>query len=182
MKELLIKLQHFQRLITREFRPELYVRPMTDFLKAYKGNLIGVAHGYNTKAMLISLPNIKKMYLIDAWDLFEESRGETYEYAKKNLKKFKDKTVFIKKFSDDAVNDLPEQLDFIYIDAGKQTYEQVIKDIRGYYKKVRKGGVIGGHDFDGYYLTVCEATIDFSREKKVKLYTSKNDWWIVKNE
>lgn len=188
MKKFLEKLLHFQKLFVRQFKPELYVRPMTEFLaRFYNGdNLIGaeigVAHGYNTKAMLITLPNIKKMYLIDPWGSYHGSSDKVLAYAKRNLKVFKDKVVFIRKFSNDAVDDIPNNLDFIYIDGDKHTYKQAIGDIEKYYPKVCKGGVLGGHDFDGYFPAVCEAAIDFSREKKVKLYTGRNDWWIIKNE
>ena len=47
--------------------------------------------------------------------------------------------------SEDAVDDIPEKLDFVYID-GNHAYEYVKKDIGLYYPKLKKGGVIGGHD------------------------------------
>jgi predicted O-methyltransferase YrrM len=53
----------------------------------------------------------------------------------------------ITKTSDDAVSDFQdESLDFVYID-GIHTYDQVKKDIQNYLSKVKKGGVIGGHDY-----------------------------------
>ena len=49
--------------------------------------------------------------------------------------------------SDDAVKELnSETYDFIYID-GLHTYEGVKTDITNYLPLVKKGGVIGGHDY-----------------------------------
>ena len=49
--------------------------------------------------------------------------------------------------SDEAVDTLNEEhFDFIYLD-GLHTYEGVKKDIQNYLPKVKKGGVIGGHDY-----------------------------------
>ena len=49
--------------------------------------------------------------------------------------------------SDEAANDFQEQqFDFIYID-GLHTYDGVKKDIINYLPLVKKGGVIGGHDY-----------------------------------
>ena len=187
MKGFLEKLLFFSHDFWREFRPILFVRPMTKFLVTnYEGGLvgveIGVAHGHNAKTVLTALPNIKRLYLIDPWSMYSGSNDKIYKYAQKNLRIFSGKTKFIQKFSNDAVNDIPNNVDFIYIDGDKHTYKQAIGDIEKYYPKVRKGGVLGGHDFDGYFPAVCEAVIDFSRKKKVKLHTGKNDWWIVKSE
>jgi len=49
--------------------------------------------------------------------------------------------------SDNAVKELDsETYDFIYLD-GLHTYEGVKKDIQNYLPLVKKGGVIGGHDY-----------------------------------
>jgi predicted O-methyltransferase YrrM len=49
--------------------------------------------------------------------------------------------------SDDAVKELVgKEFDFVYID-GLHTYEGVKTDITNYLPLVKKGGVIGGHDY-----------------------------------
>jgi hypothetical protein len=49
--------------------------------------------------------------------------------------------------SNDALEDLKgSQYDFIYLD-GLHTYEGVKSDITNYLPLVKKGGVIGGHDY-----------------------------------
>ncbi len=41
-----------------------------------------------------------------------------------------------------------ESLDFVFIDAG-HTYEEVSSDIKCWFPKVRKGGLVSGHDYGG---------------------------------
>ncbi len=52
----------------------------------------------------------------------------------------------IKKTSDDAVIDIKEPVDLVYID-GVHTYEQVKKDIENYRGLVKPGGFLCGHDY-----------------------------------
>jgi len=72
--------------------------------------------------------------------------------------------------SDNAVKELDgETYDFIYID-GIHTYEQVKKDIQNYLPLVKKGGVIGGHDYvnSGHLVGVYEAVNEmFGQPDKV---------------
>ena len=144
------------------------------------GAEIGTSSGRNANTLL-SFLNIKKLYLIDP-----------YEYglhrminAKKVLSRFGDKPIFIRKMSSDAVDDIPDNLDFIYID-GPHDYENVKNDIRLYYNKVKSGGVFGGHDFSPNFPGVIKTVNEFVKEKGLKLYgeesldIKKGDWWIIK--
>lgn len=63
----------------------------------------------------------------------------------------------VQKTSDDAVNDFTdESFDFIYID-GIHQYENVLRDIKNYLPKVKKGGVIGGHDLGPTWVGIEKA-------------------------
>jgi hypothetical protein len=90
-----------------------------------------------------------KMYGIDPW----KARGSQSQVMQDNratraierLKPY-DCTV-IRKRSMQAVTDFEdESLDFVYID-GDHNYRFVVEDIREWSKKVKKGGVISGHDY-----------------------------------
>lgn len=91
-----------------------------------------------------------KMYGIDSYVRYDAYKGEGaykshYEEAVKNLKGY-DYTI-IKKFSMDALNNFEDNsLDLIYID-GNHTLPYISMDIFGWEKKVRKGGIISGHDY-----------------------------------
>lgn len=50
-------------------------------------------------------------------------------------------------------------VDAIFIDAG-HSYESVIKDLRAWYPKMRKGGLMAGHDFFNYE-GVNKAVLEF---------------------
>jgi len=156
-----------------------YTRPMIKFiLKKYQSNNlvgaeIGVQYGLNAKTMLKLLP-IKKIYLIDLYD-----DDAVFYDAKKTLAKFNKKIEFIRKNSKEAVFDIPNNLDFVYID-GAHEYEHVKKDIELYYLKVKEGGVIGGHDFWANEIGVCKAVIEFANKNNLKLYGKFTDWWIIK--
>jgi len=168
-------------------------RPMIKFLKELnKKDLVGVEIGTecgeNAFRMLENLL-IKKLYLIDPHIEYGES-NETVERtqkflskdekrAKKRLKKYEDKIKFIKKTSEKAIKDIPDNLDFVYID-GNHDYEFVKKDIKLYYSKVKIGGVFGGHDFyrNGNKDGVARAILEKFNIKD--LYFDDIDWWVIK--
>ena len=59
------------------------------------------------------------------------------------------KNVFLHKgrSSDVCKNFEDEYFDFIYIDAD-HSFDAVLNDLKNWYPKVKKGGVISGHDWD----------------------------------
>lgn len=148
---------------------------------------IGVKYGNHAKEILNDL-SIEKLFLIDPWEnIVERGFFWTQEYtncfneAKNNLSQFEDKIEFIKKKSEDAFCDIPDNLDFVYID-GNHTYGYVKKDIELYYPKVKDGGMIGGHDI--WSLNIFIAILGFVLKKRLllHLYLKDPDWWIIKNK
>lgn len=159
-----------------------YTRPMTKFMiKNYSKNKligveIGVEYGLNAKTILRFLP-IEKLYLIDPYT--GKSGDSIFKEAKKFLKKFNSKIEFIRKTSEEAIKEIPNNLDFVYID-GNHNYEDVKRDIELYYIKVKKNGIIGGHDFWANQIGVCKAVLDFVSHNNLKLHGNLTDWWILK--
>lgn len=132
-------------------------RPAIAFVKMLMENkkLIGVEigsdRGGNAKDILNKL-NIEKLYLIDPYEDYEDydelcnkvhKRGESEEIIRKELKKElkEGKVIIIKKYSSDAIKDIPNNLDFVYMDANHK-YEYVLKDLEDYYPKVRGGDIV----------------------------------------
>lgn len=101
--------------------------------------------------------------------------------AHTRLKRFNDKITWIKAYSDIAASKIPRDLDFVYID-GNHDYEFVKQDIALYYPKVRNGGVIGGHNFEGGFIGVVKAVMEFCEKNNLTFYGNKSDWWILKGE
>lgn len=91
-----------------------------------------------------------KVYGVDSYIRYDaykaEGRYEShYEQAKKNLEGY-DYTI-INKLSIDALEDFEDNsLDFVYID-GNHTLPYIAQDIFGWERKVRRGGIISGHDY-----------------------------------
>jgi predicted O-methyltransferase YrrM len=171
--------------------PSLNERPSMAFVeksakgKELVGAEIGTYIGHNARIMLKRM-HIKHLYLIDPYDNqvledigFDKIDSE-YKKAQQRVKPWKDKVTFVLKYSDKAVNDVPDNLDFVYID-GNHDYDFVKKDIELYYPKVRKGGVVAGHDFVASEQGVIRAAIEFADAHKHTLMSEEDDWWFVKN-
>jgi len=176
--------------------PALEVRGMVTFIsKLNKVNLvgveIGVLYGIHADAMLRTL-SIQKLYLVDPYITYPEYLDITSPFgwnaerhANTLFQPFQDKIVKLKKFSAEAVSEIPDELDFVYID-GNHAYEYCCKDILLYYPKLKKGGVLGGHDYynQGKAREVKKAVDEFIEKNKLELHTSVGghecDWWVVK--
>lgn len=121
------------------------------------GAEIGVLKGYFTRRFCkVGL----KMYAVDCWQPYPDfDRGiygqvkrqkKLYQKAKKVLSHYQN-AVLIRKTSMEALADFADgSLDFVYIDANHML-KYVIEDIHGWSKKVKKGGIISGHDYINPY-------------------------------
>uniref|UniRef100_A0A6H1ZJF0 Putative methyltransferase n=1 Tax=viral metagenome TaxID=1070528 RepID=A0A6H1ZJF0_9ZZZZ len=128
---------------------------------------LGVQYGVNA-ANILQYLNIKKLYLVDIHDTAER---------REILKDFEHKIVYIIKSSTDAVTEIPDDLDFVYIDAD-HTEKAVYEDIENYFPKVREGGLVAGHD---YNRSGTRASINkFFDNNKRRVSTLKRDWWVIK--
>jgi len=158
---------------------------------------IGVYKGEHAESLLTNL-SIKKLYLIDPYSLYEEyEEGKNHydvdqdslEIAEKEalekLKKYSDNIVLVRKKASEVLNEIPNELDFVYID-GNHQYKFIKEDINNYYSKLKDGGVIGGHDmYNGFCFEhngVIQAVMEFVLEKKLQLYIELPDWWIIKGK
>lgn len=158
------------------------IRPSEDLI----GVEVGVATGDNADNILQGL-DIRTLYLIDSYPIYNsESTVEGQKHNKKvAIEKFVDmkKVKFIFKDSVQAVEEVPSELDFVYIDANHR-YESVKADIQVWLPKIKMGGLIGGHDFDsrednyGVYRAVSEWAVP----NKILVSFKGSDWWAKKRE
>ena len=116
------------------------------------GAEIGVQRGLWTATLFKYIPDLK-MYCIDGWtaystyeDIKEQKLCDGYYEEAKKITEGHD-CKLIKKLSMDAVGDFEdESLDFVYLD-GNHAFEYITNDIAEWSKKVRKGGLVIGHDY-----------------------------------
>ena len=121
------------------------------------GAEIGVYRGSYSLDLLKRIPGLK-LYGVDLWEnykgykdfsMFQDAHmDESYEETKKNVEGYD--CTLIKATSREAAKQFEdESLDFVFIDAN-HAYEYVVEDIALWSKKVRKGGIIYGHDYTDY--------------------------------
>lgn len=167
-------------------------RPSTKFAKEYfkdqkiKCAEIGVFVGQNALNIYENL-NIETLFLIDSWNDYHKydcliiTGKEKY---KETLKKFKNKpnVKIISKYSAEAVKDFKdESLDFIYIDACHR-HDEIKQDIELWYPKIKKGGILAGHDFSIDFVGAIIAVLEFVMMNNLqdKFIVKIPDWIIIK--
>lgn len=123
-------------------------------------------------------------------DIFREPGLLSSAY--KNLKDLPSCKI-MKGRSIDVAKTIPDKsLDWVYIDA-EHDYKNVKADINAWFPKVRKGGIVSGHDYLKYHVHdyefgVIEAVDEFCKENNysIKLTTDwHNDfnfasWYLTK--
>lgn len=146
-------------------------------LRPYKvGAEIGVWRGLFARAICKTNPQVK-LYAIDIWkDGIVNGRQMEFWYkdAVKRLSSYR--CEIIKGYSMDIVKRFgDESLDFVYIDASHDP-KDVEDDIREWSKKVRKGGIVGGHDYYNGEYPDFDGSI---RNYKIKDIVDK---WVKDNK
>lgn len=144
-----------------EFKGRPFVVPNTlrrDFPEFFKqmgyktGAEVGVYRGEYSKGFCEAG---FKFYAIDPWKGYkgagrteqkQEEQDLSYKITQELLAPYPNCTI-IRKSSMDALEDFAdESLDFVYLD-GDHRFRYAAEDIVEWEKKVRKGGIISGHDY-----------------------------------
>lgn len=124
---------------------------------------VGVAFGGHLEEILQNT-KLEKAYAIDSYklsstttDSFMKEDGssfeqkdydELYEFTKNRLSKFTERISFIREESINAVNSFKDNsIDIIFIDA-EHSYNGVKNDIKNWLPKIKKGGILAGHDYN----------------------------------
>lgn len=117
------------------------------------GAEIGVAAGQYSETLMEANPNMT-LYGVDPWEPYptykdyvkESTFNQLFTDTHMRVDRFPNYK-FVRKYSMDAVNDFTTgQLDFVYIDAN-HSEPYVSQDITEWAKKVKKGGIVSGHDY-----------------------------------
>jgi predicted O-methyltransferase YrrM len=144
---------------------------------------IGVFFGKNSREINKNL-RVKRLYLIDPYLNNENYKNDgNYKKLKRarenahRINNFRN-NIWIEELSENAVKKIKEDLDFLYID-GSHEYEYVKKDLQLYWPKIKRGGIVSGHDIQGN--GVSKAVLEFANKNKVDVhFGDRRDWWIEK--
>jgi hypothetical protein len=113
---------------------------------------IGSYKGCFAEAICKFIPDID-LTVVDAWKVYKgykdygenDLETDAYKECKERSEKYGFK--ILKAWSLDAVKEFEdESLDFVFIDANHD-FRYVVDDVDEWSKKVRKGGIVAGHDF-----------------------------------
>ncbi len=165
------------------------------------GAEIGVKEGYFSNRILSSWKG-SNLYMIDPWrhmvdwesdiNLKDSEMEKTYEKAVSAVREFEGRYKILRMSSEEASKIIEdESLDFVYIDANHD-YSHVCEDLFYWYPKVKKGGLMSGHDYlnirkgdviDGSDI-LCPETVEvkkavdeFANEMKVNVNSTTKDFW-----
>jgi len=158
------------------------------------GAEIGVADGRYSQILCESIPGLK-LYCIDPWAVYESWRTKQYQdnafvQAQEKLKGYD--VSFIRKTSLEASLEITDgSLDFVFIDGG-HSFDDVMIDIVIWSRKVRKRGIVSGHDYCHFTNSgVVQAVNKYCEEHRLELNligrnpdNHKDDqqptWWFIK--
>jgi len=126
-----------------------------------RGAEVGVYRGEASKDLIQAFPYLK-LYMIDIWsDSFTTDKrlggasqkvwNEIREQARQNgvdSEGYQRGIIWQARSIEAAVIVVDHYFDFVFIDADHR-YEQVQQDIQAWYPKVKVGGLLCGHDYDG---------------------------------
>lgn len=124
-----------------------------------------------------------KCYCVDIWEPYHEipnhhlfQNDNAYNQFLTNISKVKDVIEPVRGKSEDVSKEFQDEyFDFIFIDAAHD-YDNVMKDLNAWYPKLKKNGIIGGHD---YYDNngVVKAVNNFFSGRKIEI---NGPCWFVR--
>jgi len=149
---------------------------------------IGSYCGASTEIFATHFPN-STINSVDPWEMYVEDCS-TYDLNQQALELKEAEQIFDKlilKYPNIIKNKTSsvefsktikeETVDFIYID-GNHQYSSVIEDLRTWYPKIKKGGMMCGHD--GSWESVGKALLEFFNYKSPIAYFMDSSWIYLK--
>ena len=141
-----------------------------------RGVEIGVLNG-NTSHRILAARPLMTHIMIDPWEVpaegssyamsndtnsqkSQDAHNGAYEKTMACTAFAGDRAVIIRDYAENVVDKYPDgSFDYIFID-GDHSYDGVKKDIAMWTCKVKKGGWIGGHDYDHPKLPGVKPAVD----------------------
>jgi glycosyltransferase involved in cell wall biosynthesis len=151
------------------------------------GAELGVAFGGSSEAVLRDT-QVEKLYSIDMFqhdpgyddplNYTAEQFDMLFAFVQERLAPFGSRCILVRKESAAASTSVPDQLDFVFLDAN-HSLEAVARDLRLWAPKVREGGIIGGHDYDHPSFPGVKEAVDsfFGRFGWMIVEEGEGVWW-----
>jgi hypothetical protein len=156
------------------------------------GAEIGVLRGETSSKILEALP-LSRLYMVDRWEVYPVDEREPIECnrmpsqiqsyfdkalntAVKNVRPFRGRYKILKMLSLEAIKQINEKLDFVFIDA-RHDYDGCLADIKAWKTIVKKDGLIMGHDYGNLNHPGVTKAVD-EQFKKIELYD--DNVWVVR--
>jgi predicted O-methyltransferase YrrM len=147
---------------------------------------VGVFHGRSAAFMAVEIANSGLDIQFDAIDHFNGSpehgdlSATLYDACIRNLEPVKDYVNIIRMDSQTAVETYElESLDFVFIDAAHD-YESVLKDMKTWYFRVKRGGILAGDDYQPSWPGVIQAVNDFCSMMNLEFHIVPDTChWII---
>ena len=143
---------------------------------------VGTRYGDLALEVVTARPDIA-LCVVDSWE-GKFAEGESIARAKLG-----ERAWIIKGDSVSVAKNLVDH-DFVYIDAAHD-YASVMADLEAWWPVVKKGGMMGGHDYedkpdDGFWgpIEVKQAVDEWAKAKKLDVHVVEPDscpsWWVKK--
>lgn len=147
---------------------------------------IGVAEGLFSEHILKNWKPLLHV-MVDLWEHIPSATGDgnfpkdwhdnNYKEVLERVKPFGETVEIHRGLSWRMSQHVPnESLDLVYLDAGHY-YDAVMKDLEAWYPRVKKGGIVAGHDYANKDYKVFEAVQDFIKEKNIEVHLIAEDHW-----
>lgn len=173
----------------------------SDFLDCMPHNAVVIEVGVQEgtfASFILKKTNPKKLFLIDCWrhqdsivyddkeaNLPDDQQEKLYLAVKKHFAN-DPRVIIIRKFSTEAASQFAdESIDWIYIDAN-HSYPTAKEDLDLWWPKVKKGGILSGHDYIVRpSFGVVQALNEFLIKNKLSLSyltveEGQHDSWAIK--
>lgn len=172
-----------EKLVVRRMRgPGCNQRGLEDLIRALPVNLRGVEVGSyagESSSMFASSGKFTKLSCVDPWPPGDWALAEL-EFDQIALR-FPDVIKKIKGRSENVVAGFSDgSLDFVYIDAN-HAYDHVLQDIRLWLPKLRRGGIMAGHDYGQPAEKVGLQGVTRAVDEvfgKPHRYFADHSWWV----
>jgi hypothetical protein len=154
-----------------------YRRELVDLLRSLNlpliGAEVGVAEANHSADLLRN--GMDKLFLVDSWNHIPKIRGDgnnhqqwheqNFAKARRQVKEFGDRAVILRGFSVDMASHVDDDsLSLVYLDAD-HSYNGVMTDLNTWFPKLKKGGVMAGHDFMSPEYGVKQAVEEFCKDR-----------------